>query len=68
METTTATTLEKFNAYLFLTVCGYCMGRQLIAFYYAYIELKKIRRQTDNAFMNLLVSHEEAMAYEDSMA
>ena len=64
-EQTTATTLQKFNAYLFLTVCGYCIGRQLISIYYAYLELKKIRRQKENSYMNLLVSHEEA---EDSMA
>ena len=66
-ETTTATTLQKFNAYLFLMVCGYCMGRQLISIYYALLELKKIRRQKENSYMNLLVSHEEATAYEDSM-
>jgi len=67
METpkaTTATTLEKFNAYLFFAVCGYCLGRQLIGIYYAYLDLKKARRESENSYMNLLVSREDA---KDSM-
>lgn len=45
---------------LFLSVCGYCIGRQLIALYYAYIDLKKARRDTDNSYMNLITSMKES--------
>ena len=60
-----ATPLEKVSAYLFFAVCGYCIGRQLICIYYAYLDLKKARRDSENSYMNLLVSIEDAA--KDSM-
>ena len=60
--------MEKVRLSLFFTVWGYCMGRQLISIYFAWVEMKKIRRELNNSYMNLLVSHQEAIAYEESMA
>jgi hypothetical protein len=45
---------------LFLSVCVYCMGRQFVALYYAMIELKKARRNTENSYMNLITSMKES--------
>ena len=48
---------------LFLSVCGFCIGKQLIALYYAYINLKKARRNTENSYMNLITSMKESELY-----
>jgi len=49
-----------FSECLFLSVCGYCIGMQLIALYYAFIDLKKARRNTENSYMNLITSMKES--------
>jgi hypothetical protein len=61
--------MEKLRVGLFLTVCGYCMGRQLCLLYFACVEHKKLRRETDNAYMNMITNIEEQdMVREESMA
>jgi len=54
--------LGLFFESLFLAVCLYCMGRQLIGLYRATVQLKKIRRDLDNSYMNLVTSMEDSMA------
>jgi hypothetical protein len=44
---------------LFLSVCVYCIGLQSINLYRATVQLKKIRREKDNAYMNLVTHIEE---------
>jgi hypothetical protein len=48
-----------FSECLFLSVCGYCIGLQSINLYRATVQLKKIRREKDNAYMNLVTHIEE---------
>jgi len=54
--TNESTTQQKINTVIFFTVSGYCLSRQVFALYKAYIELKKARRDTENAYMNLITS------------
>ncbi len=54
-----STTLQKINMVIFFTVSGYCLSRQLFALYKVHLELKKARRNTDNAYMNLITSIED---------
>ena len=52
-------TLEQVCAGGFIFVGGYCMIRNLILLVKAGIELKKIRRDLDNSYMNLITSIED---------
>ena len=53
------TMVGSFFEGIFLAACGYCLGRQLIGLYYAMAQLKKLKRNTDNAYMNLVTSMEQ---------
>lgn len=53
------TTLQKINTVIFFTLSGYCLSMQLIALYKAHLALKKARRNTENAYMNLITSMED---------
>jgi hypothetical protein len=46
--------MEQASVSLYFTVLGYCLGRQLIALYYAVLALKKARRNLENSYMNMV--------------
>jgi hypothetical protein len=58
-EKRNVTILDQICVSLYFTLLGYCLGRQLIAFYYAVLALKKARRDLDNSYMNLITSIKE---------
>jgi len=43
----------------FILVSGYCLIRHLILLYRAMVEYRKIRRDVDNSYMNLITSIKE---------
>ena len=51
--------LGLFSETLFLSVCVYCIGLQVINIYRSTVQLKKLRREKDNAYMNLVTHIEE---------
>ena len=58
-EKRNVTIFEQIGVSFYFTLLGYCLGRQLIALYYALIALKKARRNLDNSYMNLVTSMKE---------
>ena len=46
-DTTLNKTLAQIYVCLFFTTSGYCLGRQLIALYYAIFHLKKLIRERE---------------------
>lgn len=53
--------MEKIYLGLFFFVSGYCLGRQLIALYQAMVHLRKLRRDTENAYMNMMTSMKDPL-------
>lgn len=48
--------MKDFYVAIYFGVCGYCIGRQLINLYKAMVDLRKFRRERENAYMNLINS------------
>jgi len=61
LKLNTLSSLDKRNMPLilewtFILVSGYCLIRNLIALYRVTVEYRKIRRDLDNSYMNMITS------------